>query len=115
MRLAIKLKLDGAYLPSFNKRLIYKNLNFAKKFKFIGSAHNISEIKVKEKQNCEEIFLSPIFKTNKHKNFLDTFKFNLQALETKKDIIALGGISKTNKKILKLSNSWGFAGISYFK
>tara|TARA_B100001057_G_C22729903_1_gene903307 strand:+ start:310 stop:855 length:546 start_codon:yes stop_codon:yes gene_type:complete len=115
VRLAIKLKLDGAYLPSFNKRLIYKNLNFAKKFKFIGSAHNISEIKVKEKQNCEEIFLSPIFKTDKHKNFLDTFKFNLQALETKKDIIALGGINLGNLRKVKLTKSRGIASISWIK
>ena len=67
INLAIKLQLDGVYLPSFNKNLGYKNLNYKKKFRIIGSAHNISEIKIKEKQNCEEIFLSPIFKTEKQK------------------------------------------------
>ena len=47
IKLASKLKLDWVYLPSFNKRLIYKNLNLRKKFKIIGSAHNIAEIKIK--------------------------------------------------------------------
>ena len=64
-------------------------MNIKKKFKIIGSAHNVKEIKIKEKQNCEEIFLSPIFKTEKHKNYLDTIKFNNLAIETKKKIIAL--------------------------
>ena len=41
--------------------------------------------KIKEKQNCEEIFLSPIFKTDKHKNYLGTIKFNIKANETKKN------------------------------
>ena len=115
LHLAIKLKLDGVYLPSFNKRLIYKNLSLIKKFRFIGSAHNISEIKIKEKQNCEEIFLSPIFKTDKHKNYLDTVKFNLQALEVKKDIIALGGINLNNLKKISLTKSKGIASISWIK
>ena len=115
LHLAIKLKLDGVYLPSFNKRLVYKNLSLVKKFRFIGSAHNISEIKIKEKQNCEEIFLSPIFKTDKNKNYLDTIKFNLQALEVKKDVIALGGINSNNLKKIKLTKSKGIASISWIK
>ena len=115
LHLAIKLKLDGVYLPSFNKRLIYKNLSLIKKFRFIGSAHNISEIKTKEKQNCEEIFLSPIFKTDKNKNYLDTIKFNLQTLEVKKDVIALGGINSNNLKRIRLTKSKGIASISWIK
>ena len=115
LHLAIKLKLDGVYLPSFNKRLIYKNLSLIKKFRFIGSAHNISEIKIKEKQNCEEIFLSPIFKTDKNKNYLDTIKFNLQTLEIKKNIIALGGINSKNLKKINLTKSKGIASISWIK
>jgi len=115
VQLAIKLKLDGVYLPSFNKRLIYNNLSLVKKFKFIGSAHNISEIKIKEKQNCKEIFLSPIFKTDKHKNYLDTIKFNLQSLVTKKDIVALGGINSDNLRRINLTNAKGIASIAWIK
>ena len=102
-------------MPSFNKRLTYKNLSLVKKFRFIGSAHNISEIKIKEKQNCDEIFISPIFKTDKHKNYLDTIKFNLQTLEIKKDIIALGGINSKNLKKINLTKSKGIASISWIK
>ncbi len=115
VQLAVKLKLDGVYLPSFNRRLIYNNLSLAKKFKFIGSAHNISEIKIKEMQNCEEIFLSPIFKTDKHKKYLGTIKFNLQSLVTKKDIVALGGINSNNLRRINLTNSKGIASISWIK
>ena len=112
---AKNLYLDGIYIPAFNKKLIYNNLNLPQKFKIIGSAHNISEIKIKEKQNCEEIFLSPIFKTDKHYDYLGTVKFNLKAIETEKKIVALGGINSNNFKKVKLTKSVGIASISWIK
>ena len=115
LNLSLKLKLEGVYLPSFNKKLVYSNLNIRKKFKIIGSAHNISEIKIKEKQNCEEIFLSPIFKTEKHNNYLDTIKFNILAAKTNKNIIALGGINSNNLKRVNSTKSIGIASISWIK
>ena len=115
INLAIKLRLDGVYLPSFNKKLGYKNFTSKKKFKIIGSAHNISEIKIKEKQNCEEIFLSPIFKTEKQNQYLDIIKFNLQTLATNKKIIALGGINLNNLKRINLTKSEGVASITWIK
>ena len=57
----------------------YKKFSSIKKFKVIGSAHNVSEIKIKEKQNCEEIFLSPIFKTKKKKEYLETIQKKSQS------------------------------------
>ena len=102
-------------MPSFNKNLGYKNLNYKKKFRIIGSAHNISEIKIKEKQNCEEIFLSPIFKTEKQKQYLDIIKFNLQTLATNKRIIALGGVNLNNLKRVNLTRSKGVASITWIK
>ena len=65
IKVAIKLKLSGVYIPSFNKLLNLKQFNIRQKFKIIGSAHNISEIRIKEKQGCKEIFVSPLFKTKK--------------------------------------------------
>ena len=115
INLAIKLRLDGVYLPSFNKKLGYKNFTSKKKFRIIGSAHNISEIKIEEKQNCEEIFLSPIFKTEKQKQYLDIIKFNLQTLATNKKIIALGGINLNNLKRINLTKSEGVASITWIK
>ena len=115
INLAIKLRLDGVYLPSFNKKLGYKNFTSKKKFRIIGSAHNISEIKIKEKQNCEEIFLSPIFKTEKQKQYLDIIKFNLQTLATNKKIIALGGVNLNNLKRINLTKSEGVASITWIK
>ena len=115
LKLALKLDLDGLYLPSFNKKLKYKNIPCKKKFKLIGSAHNISEINNKNKQGCSRIFISPIFKTSKHKNHLDTIKFNLLSINIKNKVIALGGINSSNFLKIRLTKSKGFASISWIK
>ena len=113
IKLALKLKLDGAYIPSFNKKFNHLNYKYDKNFKIIGSAHNLKEIKIKELQKVEAIFISSLFKKNK--NFLGINRFkNLSGL-TKKKIIVLGGINKENIKLLNLLNKSGFAGISYFE
>ena len=113
IKLSIKLGLDGAYIPSFNKSFSHLSFKFKKGFSLIGSAHNLKEIRIKEKQNVEKIFLSSIFKKNN--NFLGVNKFNLISKLSNKEIIALGGISKSNIKLVNLTQSRGFAGISYFK
>ena len=112
-RLAINLDLDGAYIPSFNKDLKHLSFSRRKKFLIMGSAHNNKEIKLKEKQGVNIIFLSSIFKENK--NYLGINKFKLLSNLTNKKVIALGGISKKNLKKLKLIDSFGFAGISFFQ
>ena len=68
IKLALKYRLDGLYIPSFNKQVNYTKYAIPNKFHIIGSAHNIKEISIKEKQGCKLIFLSPIFETKK-KNF----------------------------------------------
>ena len=116
IKLALKLGLKGVYIPSFNK-----SINFVSKyalpnnFEVIGSAHNISEIKVKKLQKCSKIFISPIFKTSKRKKFLSIVKFNLMTLTQNLDFVALGGINKSNYKKLKLTKIVGFASINWIK
>ena len=82
VKLAIKLDLDGAYLPSFNKSTKHLAFSLKKNFNLIGSAHNIKEIKIKEVQNINKIFLSSLFKKNN--NFLGMNKFKLISKLTKK-------------------------------
>ncbi len=113
--IAIKHDLDGFYIPSFNKKKILRIKNFRKDFIIVGSAHNFKEIKIKEKQGVNLIFLSPIFKTKKKDNFLDIIKFNNLSNFTKKPIIALGGLNNKNIKKLKMTNIFGIAGISHIK
>ena len=113
IKLAIKLDLDGAYIPAFNKSFKHLAYSYKKNFKLIGSAHGLKEIRVKENQNVSKIFLSSLFKKNK--NFLGINRFKLLSKLTKKDIVVLGGISKKNKNKLSLLNQYDFAGISYFK
>ena len=113
IQLAIRLDLDGAYIPSFNKDIKHLSYSLKKKFKIIGSAHNLREIRMKEIQKVDKIFLSSLFKKNK--NYLGINKFKLLSKLTKKEIIVLGGISKKNIKKLKILNQSKFAGISYFE
>ena len=113
IKLAIKLNLDGAYIPSFDKSLKHLAYSYKKNFIIIGSAHNLKEIRTKEIQNVRKIFLSSLFKKNK--NFLGINKFKLLSKYTKKKIVALGGISKENIKKLSLLKNSQFAGISYFE
>ena len=113
IKLAIKLDLDGAYIPSFNKSFAHLAYSYKKNFLIIGSAHNLKEIKIKENQNVDKIFISSLFKKNK--NFLGINKFKLIKKLTKKNIVALGGITKKNQKKLSLLNQIDFAGISYFE
>ena len=113
-KLALKLNLDGIYIPSFNKNLNYNNYKVKKKFIIIGSAHNISEIRIKEWQNVDEIFISPIFKV-KNSRYLGINKLKLLSKYTSKKIIALGGINKKNIMRLKQANISGIAGIDLFQ
>ena len=113
IKLATKLDLDGAYIPSFNKKMGHLSYSYKKKFMIIGSAHNNKEIKIKELQNVDVIFISSLFKNNK--NYLGINKFKLLSNLTKKKVVALGGVSKKNIKLIKLLNSSEFGGISYFK
>ena len=113
IKLSIKLNLDGAYIPSFNKVFSHLTYHYKKSFLILGSAHNLKEIRIKEKQNVSEVFLSSIFKNNT--NFLGINKYNLLSRLTNKKTIALGGVSKENIRLIKLTKSTGFAGISFFR
>jgi len=113
IRLAINLDLDGVYTPSFNTDKRHLAYSFKKNFIILGSAHNIYEIRVKELQCVNKIFLSSIFKKNK--NYLGVNRFRLFSLLSKKKIVALGGISPNNMKKLNLTNCSAFAGISFFE
>ena len=112
-KMAIRLNLDGVYIPAFNTSFKHLSYSIKKNFKIIGSAHNLKEIKEKENQNVEKIFLSSLFKRNK--NYLGMNKFRLLSNLTKKRVVVLGGVSKLNLKKLKLLNQLEFAGISYFE
>jgi len=114
LKLAHKVKADGIYIPSFNKTKKFSNLE-KKNLKILGSAHNQKEIHNKIMQNCNAIFLSPLFYVKKSKNFLGLHKFNYLSSINKTDILALGGISENNIRKLKLLYIKGFGGIRIFK
>jgi thiamine-phosphate pyrophosphorylase len=113
IKLALKLKLDGAYIPSFNKDIKHLSYSFPKKFIILGSAHNNKEIKIKQNQSVKIIFLSSLFKKNK--NYLGINRFKLLSKLSKCKVVALGGIKNQNLRKLKLLKCFGFAGISFFE
>ena len=112
-KLALKLRLDGVYLPSFNNTFSHLSYTKIKNFDVIGSAHNLKEIRIKELQKVKTIFISSLFKKNK--NYLGFNKFKILNNFTKNEVVALGGVSKKNIKKIKLLKIAGIAGISYFR
>ena len=114
IKLALKYKANGIYIPSFNKSERFQNLE-KKNFTILGSAHNQKEIHEKTLQNCKIIFLSPVFPVKKNKNYLGLHRFNFLTYSNKVNIYALGGISKNNINKLKNLNSKGYGGISFFQ
>jgi len=114
IKLALKEKADGVYIPSFNRSKKFINLE-KKNFTIVGSAHNQKQIHEKISQRCKAIFLSPVFYVEKSNNFLDLYKFNLLTFSNKVEFFALGGINSQNIKKLKLLRIIGFAGITIFK
>ena len=108
------MNADGVYISSTNKNLNLKTINLKKKFRILGSAHNLKEIKIKELQKTEEIFLSPLFKKKTNQQ-LNIFRYLKLRATTKMNDISLGGINNKNLKKLNMIKPFGFAGISYFK
>ena len=114
MKLAIKLNLDGVYIPSFNKSIIPKKF-IKSNFWIIGSAHNLKEISEKKKQGVQFLFISPLFKIKKKNQFLGPVKFNILTKHFNKKTIALGGINKDNLKLIDIINCYGYASITYIE
>jgi len=111
-KLALKLGLDGVYIPSFNKNFNHLAYSTFLNFTVVGSAHNLKEIRIKELQKAKAIFISSLFKKNN--NYLGLNKFKILNNCTKEEVVALGGISKKSIKKIKLLKISGIAGISYF-
>ena len=106
IKLAMKMDVAGAYIPSFNKDFRHLSFKFKKNFKIIGSAHNIKEINIKKKQGCSLIFLSRLFKTHykNKKSYLGIVRFNLLTRFINISLSPLGGINLNNLNKLRNVN-----------
>jgi thiamine-phosphate pyrophosphorylase len=106
INIAKRLNAEGIFISSNNRR-IGLSLCANTKFKLIGSAHNQLEYFFKLRQNCKTIMLSPIFYNNKYSlnKILTPVKFNLISLNWKTDICALGGLSNSNIKKIKITKA----------
>ena len=112
-KLALMLRLDGVYLPSFNKNISFNCYRFRKNFDIIGSAHNLTEINTKIKQRVESIFIAPVFK--KKKKRLGIYGFLKLRDFTNKKLVILGGVSEEKINMINFLNAQGFAAINYFQ
>ncbi len=112
-KLALKLQLDGVYLPSFNKSTRYNCFKFKKNFDVIGSAHNVMELNTKIRQRVESIFIAPVFK--KKTNQLGIYGFLKLRSFTNRKLIVLGGVTSEKMNMINFLNAEGFAAIDYFQ
>jgi len=97
---------------SFKKPLINNT-----KFKIIGSAHNVNEIRTKKIQGCSKIIFSRLFKTSYQykKGYLGVVRYNLMANLFRNQLIPLGGIKISNLNKLKNVNCDSFTVFSEVK
>ena len=103
------LNSSNFYISAHNKKPFRHLKKIKPNIKFLGSAHNIHEIKEKIEQGCDYIVLSRIFETS-HKNkkgHLGTLKFNLLTRKFSKKFLALGGINEKRFKLLRMLNISG--------
>ena len=112
-KLALKLQLDGVYLPSFNKSTRYNCFKFKKNFDVIGSAHNVMELNIKIRQQVKIIFIAPVFK--KKINKLGIYGFLKFRSFTNRELIVLGGVTSEKMNMINFLNAEGFAAIDYFQ
>ena len=114
IKLAIQFNLDGVYLSSDNRKIIYQTYK-KKNFKVIGHAHNQREFFFKKKQLCDIFVVSPLFCNDKYsKNqILNISKYNLLTKDWSNSICALGGINLSNMKKIKLTKS-NYVGVKRF-
>ena len=114
--LAKNLKADGFYISAYNHKFKKPLINNSK-FKIIGSAHNVSEIKCKKMQGCSRIIFSRLFKTSYQykKGYLGIVRYNLMANLFKDQLIPLGGIKISNLNKLRIVKCNAFAVFSEVK
>ena len=112
-KLALKMNINGVYLPSFNKSIRYNCFNFNKNFVILGSAHNIVEVNTKIRQRVKYIFIAPVFKKKLYN--LGIYGFLKLKNFTDKKLIVLGGVTIEKMNMINFLNAEGFAGINYFK
>ncbi len=116
IKIAKKLNLDGVLISNKNKIIsFYANQDNKKKFKIIGKAYNQLEYFFKNKQNCMNILLSPIFKNKKYNDnkILNIVKFNLISKDWKSYVFALGGVNSNNFKKIGMTGCKGIGFVSF--
>ena len=114
--LAKNLKADGFYISAYNHKFKKPLINNTK-FKIIGSAHNVNEIRTKKLQGCSKIIFSRLFKTpyQYKKGYLGIVRYNLMANLFRNQLIPLGGIKILNLNKLKNVNCDAFTVFSEIK
>ena len=113
------LKIQGIYIPSSNKNILYNCNLFRFRYLILGSAHNLKEIFQKIRAGCDIIFLSNIYKTSSHpdkKNSIGLLRFlNIKNQIKNASIYALGGVTKKKYSSLNcIIKNFGYGGISSF-
>ena len=122
------LDVDEEKAFRWKKELVHKEaLKYKTRYEFrkgCGSAYSAARINKWLDEVCAH--MTPVRRWTKELIHKEALKYKTKnefregcgsayGAATKKKIIALGGISKKNIKLLNLTSSFGFGGISYFK
>ena len=113
----IKYKLDGLLISKKSRILCLNSFNKKIGVRIIGKVHNQKEFFLRKEQNCDSVFLSPLFITAKYSTnqILGPIKFNLISKEWEKKVLCLGGINYSNYKRTFLIKNEGFGFVSLIK
>ena len=100
----IKFKANGIFIDS-NKKIILRPIMVKRNFLIVGSVHSQLEYHYKKIQNCNNLFLSPLFFNKKYSpnKIYGTNKFRLISLEWKINLGALCGINKSTIRKIQLT------------
>ena len=100
----VKFKANGIFIDS-NQKIMLRPIMVKRNFLIVGSAHNQLEYYYKKIQNCNNLFLSPIFFNKKYSpnKIYGTNKFRLVSLRWKINLGALCGINKSTIRKIQLT------------
>lgn len=114
VRLAQRLRADGAHLPQGLAHRIKAARNARANWLITASAHGAASLARASLAGADAVFLSPVFATASHpdaKN-LGPAGFARLAHSARRPVIALGGVTEDTARLLRGSRACGIGAIS---
>lgn len=114
VRLALQTGADGVHFSERQARRNKRRITIKKPGFFItAAAHNPAALQAAHRAGAQMVLLSPVFTSKSHPDAkpLGALGFVTLSQNSSLPTIALGGITQSNFRRLKLTNTYGFAAI----